>query len=313
MKFRTVVYPRPDSSYMPDNAGLEYGSLMFIPKPEDSQDTKKDYDCFIPNLLIRYDGRFGGSSKVLLFFHGNAEDVGLAEDLLHHLSESLEVHVIGVEYPGYGIYRDEEPCDEQIEKDALTVYEYLTDTFGLKEKDILLFGRSLGSGPSTFLAAKKNPGMLVLMSPFTSIKDVAGSLVGKWARFAVSDVFRNKEMMEEVNCPVFILHGEKDNLIPYSHAEELASKCKGVTDLQIPPNMDHNCFEFYDDLIQPLISFMIKNNILVHPTEDYAYKYADLEFPESLFDIPQWYKDEKNQKKMLQKSAVRDIATKWQS
>ena len=62
------------------------------------------------------------------------------------------------------------------------------------------------------------------MSPFTSIKDVAGSLIGGWVKFAVSDVFRNKDHMEEVSCPVYLLHGERDTLIPYSHAEELAAK-----------------------------------------------------------------------------------------
>ena len=102
-------------------------------------------------------------------------------------------------------------------------------------------------------------------------------------------------------------------MIPYSHSEELASKCKGITDLRIPAEMDHNNFDFYDDLIQPLISFMIKNNILVHPAEDFPYKFAELEFPEELYKIPDWYNEEKNQKKMQTKSRVRDIATKWQN
>jgi pimeloyl-ACP methyl ester carboxylesterase len=197
MKFRNIVYPSPESSYMPNNEGLEFGQVLYIPK-EDNKEKEESLQKYIPSLLIRYEGRFGGSSKVMVFFHGNAEDVGLAEDLLHHLSESLEVHVVAVEYPGYGIYRDESSTDQIIEEDAARVYEYLVDEFGVKEKDILLFGRSLGSGPASYLAAKKNPGMLVLMSPFTSIKDVAGSLIGKWVKFAVSDVFKNKEHMSSV-------------------------------------------------------------------------------------------------------------------
>ena len=83
--------------------------------------------------------------------------------------------------------------------------------------------------------------------------------------------------------------------------------------MRIPAEMDHNNFDFYDDLIQPLISFMIKNNILVHPAEDFPYKFAELEFPEELYKIPDWYNEEKNQKKMQTKSRVRDIATKWQN
>ena len=307
------MYPAPESSYMPDNEAFEHGTLMYIKKRPIQTTTGETKEGFIPNLLIRYDGRFGGSSKILVFFHGNAEDIGLAEDLLLHLSEALEVHVLAVEYPGYGIYRDESTDPESIEEDALAVYEYLTDDFGIKEQDIILFGRSLGSAPASYLAAKKNPGMLVLMSPFTSIKDAAGSLIGRWVKFAVSDIHRNKDHMESIDCPTYILHGELDTLIPYAHSEELASKLKGVTDLRIPPMMDHNNFEFYDDLVQPLISFMIKNNILVHPTEEYSYKLAELEFPEEAFEPPKWYKDERNQKKMQTKSAVRNIATKFQN
>jgi abhydrolase domain-containing protein 17 len=46
-----------------------------------------------------------GSSKILLFFHGNAEDIGLAMDLLVFIRDMLQVHVIAMEYPGYGIYQ----------------------------------------------------------------------------------------------------------------------------------------------------------------------------------------------------------------
>jgi hypothetical protein len=77
--------------------------------------------------------------------------------------------------------------------------------------------------------------------------------------------------------------------------------------------MDHNNFEFYDDLVQPLISFMIKNNILVHPTEEYTYKFAELEFPEEMFEIPSWYRDETSQKKMSQQSTIRKYAVKFQN
>lgn len=111
MKLRNIVFPAPESSYMPDDEGLEYGKLLYF-KKKTTEEPK-----YVPTLLIKYDGRYGGSSKVLLFFHGNAEDIGLAEDLLHHLSESLEVHVIAIEYPGYGIYRDEYSADNIIEED----------------------------------------------------------------------------------------------------------------------------------------------------------------------------------------------------
>ena len=55
----------------------------------------------IPVMLFRY---VDGSSKVVLYFHGNAEDVGLSTELLDHLMPTLKVHILAVEYPGYGIY-----------------------------------------------------------------------------------------------------------------------------------------------------------------------------------------------------------------
>jgi hypothetical protein len=76
----------------------------------------------------------------------------------------------------------------------------------LKEKDVLLFGRSMGSGPATFLAANNNPGALILMSPYTSIKNVVRNKVG-WLSAIVAEHFDNITLMPKVRCPTFIVHG----------------------------------------------------------------------------------------------------------
>ena len=105
----------------------------------------------------------------------------------------MKMHVMAVEYPGYGLYKTSKPDEEKIKNDADTVYDYLTEVCGVREKDIILFGRSMGSGPSSYLASRKNPGSLLLMSPYMSIKDAAKSLFG-WASFmsfVVYERFRN--------------------------------------------------------------------------------------------------------------------------
>ena len=93
-----------------------------------------------------------GASKLLIYFHGNAEDLGNSYELLEQLKNSLKMHVMCIEYPGYGIYPGK-PTAEGILEDALIVWEYLTLVVGLNPKDIILFGRSLGTGPATELAA----------------------------------------------------------------------------------------------------------------------------------------------------------------
>ena len=68
--------------------------------------------------------------------------------------------------------------------------------------------------------------------------------------------------MDKVTCPTFIVHGQLDKLIPISHAYQLKDKCSGPTFFLSPPNMTHNDFDFYEDLIRPLMRFLCQINIL---------------------------------------------------
>lgn len=64
----------------------------------------------------------------------------------------------------------------------------------------------MGSGPATYLAANFNPGALILMSPYTSIKNVVKNKVG-FLSFLVAEHFDNLKNMQKVDCPTFIVHG----------------------------------------------------------------------------------------------------------
>ena len=102
MELNSFLFPAPASSYTVNAA---VGDLLFIPRgPQQA----------IPCLYLPYTQ---GSSKLLIYFHGNAEDVGLACELLDYVRALLKVHVMAVEYPGYGIY-DGSPDAEQIIEDA---------------------------------------------------------------------------------------------------------------------------------------------------------------------------------------------------
>ena len=94
-------------------------------------------------------------------------------------------------------------------EDSEILYDYLTKVMGIPESSIILFGRSIGSGPATLLASKRKPGALLLMSPFTSIKDVAKNILGYMSFLSnvVYERFRNIDNIKKVKCPVFLLHG----------------------------------------------------------------------------------------------------------
>jgi pimeloyl-ACP methyl ester carboxylesterase len=122
----------------------------------------------------------------------------------------MEMHVLAIEYPAYGLYKMCSPDENQIKEDAEIVYKYLTKHIGIRHQDIILFGRSMGSGPATHLASLYPAHSLLLMSPYTSIKDVARTLLGRLSFLLtplVYERFRNIDTIKRSQCPVFLLHG----------------------------------------------------------------------------------------------------------
>jgi pimeloyl-ACP methyl ester carboxylesterase len=251
MDLNSIIFPAPTCSYTSSSFPDE---LFWIPHPTiSSQD--------IPCLYLPCPR---GSSKVMMYFHGNAEDIGLTYDLLDHLRLTLLVHIIAVEYPGYGIYTGS-PSASAITSDAVCVFDFLTDVLGINPRNIIVFGRSIGSGPATYLAANKQPGALLLMSAYTNMKAAVRSIAGRLAQYFVADRFRNIDLMPRVTCPTFLIHGQQDTLIPYSLSQELHEACSGPSSLILPKNMDHNQFDFYDDLSLPFAGFLIQCGISVYP------------------------------------------------
>ncbi len=65
------------------------------------------------------------SQKILIYFHGNGEDLGLLYDLVKFVSQNCKVNIIAVEYPSYGLYKDKEVSEERIISDAEVIYDYI--------------------------------------------------------------------------------------------------------------------------------------------------------------------------------------------
>ena len=96
---------------------------------------------------------------------------------------------------------------KQIQKDAETVYNFLIKTQGMNEKDIMISGRSIGSGPACHLAAMFNPRCLILISPIKSVNHIARKICGRLADILIEERFNNIEVVKNVKCPTVILHG----------------------------------------------------------------------------------------------------------
>ena len=171
-----------------------------------------------------------------------------------------------------------------IEEDALTVFDFFVKELGVNEKDIILCGRSIGSGPAVYCSANRNPGALILISPFKSIRETANSILGPF-KFIVADRFKNIDIIPKTTCPLLLIHGQKDNLIPFSHSIELSQKTSGPYELILPEEMDHNEFSLYEDFSEPITNFLKRHNLLVFSSTN------KFKLIQEIFDIPEYILD----------------------
>jgi abhydrolase domain-containing protein 17 len=254
MELNSILFPAPCQSY---TAGDYPENLIWIPKIPEVQS--------IPCFLLQY---LEGSSKLMIYFHGNAEDLGLSYEIVDMLRSVLHMHVLAVEYPGYGVYAGK-PGAEAILNDAECVYSFVL-SLGVKPENVIVFGRSIGSGPATFLAKTRKVCCLMLMSAYTSIKDAAKHFAGKLGESLIKERFENIKNMPSITCPTFLVHGIKDTVIPYQHSQRLHELCKGPSSLFLPSEMTHNNFDYCDDLILPIATFLSQAGINVNPTNEYS-------------------------------------------
>ena len=160
------------------------------------------------------------SKGVILYFHGNAGDLsrwGIVAE--YFVSQNYDVLIM--DYRGYG--KSKGKLSEQgFYDDAEFCYNYLLDSYS--EEEIVIYGRSLGTGIATYLASKHQPKQLILETPYYSILDVAKH---RFPVFPVTAVLRYKfpsnEFITTVNCPITMFHGTDDRVIPYSSAQKLKS------------------------------------------------------------------------------------------
>ncbi len=150
----------------------------------------------------------------LLFLHGNAEDLGSVRPVIddHH---ARGYSVFAVEYPGYGLSTGN--ASEAGNYAACTAAcNYLTTNLNISPNQIILYGRSLGSGPAVELATREPVAGMILDGAFTSIFRV----VTRW-KILPWDIFDNLAKAPRVKCPTLSIHGGQDRTVPFSHARKL--------------------------------------------------------------------------------------------
>lgn len=150
----------------------------------------------------------------LLYSHGNAEDIGQGLPKYYAL-QALGFSVFAYDYRGYGL-SDGKPSEPGVYEDINAAYRYLTENLDVPSRKIILYGRSVGGGPAVDLATREPVGGLILESTFVSAFRVLTRV-----QIFPFDKFANLQKIDEVRCPILILHGTEDEVVPLWHAEQL--------------------------------------------------------------------------------------------
>lgn len=155
---------------------------------------------------------------LVIYFHGNAEIIDFTYQRLRFYSEQMNFHLFLPEYRGYGRSTGS-PGQNNIHNDMKKFLQILQDKPEVDYEKIIYHGRSIGSGVACDLISYKKPQFLVLESAFYNLgRKVRGFFVpGAFLRHP----FRNNEVISQLDIPIFIIHGRKDQIFPIQHAIDL--------------------------------------------------------------------------------------------
>ncbi len=197
-----------------------------------------------------------GPRPTVIFAHGNGE---LIDDWEQEMRGLREAGVSGllVEFPGYG-YSEGAPSREAIRETFTAAYDWLVTEAGASTQRIVAYGRSLGGGAAADLALDRPVAALALQSTFTSAMAMARQML--LPGFLVRDPFDNQRAVADFAGPVLLMHGRRDDVIPYRHAEGLAQLREGleVIDLDCAHN---DCGPQWPFILSTLTAFMDEHGL----------------------------------------------------
>ncbi len=154
----------------------------------------------------------------VLYLHGNTGSLRRWGKRAPRFT-SLRHAVLMPDYRGYGKSTGR-LSEAALHADALAWFDKLAAMYG--EGNVVVYGRSLGTGMAVPLAAERKPRALVLESPFANMLDVARHYLAILPyRWLLKYRFRSDMAIKRVKCPVYIFHGKRDPLVPYGSALRL--------------------------------------------------------------------------------------------
>ena len=157
--------------------------------------------------------------KTVLFFHGNAGSLENRTYKLNHFKD-LNVNFLIIAWRGFNGNKGK-PSETGLYEDAESAIKWLKMK-GVNEKNIILYGESLGTGVAVEVAQNKNYAGIILESPFTSMVNMGKKHYPLFPiHLLLKDKFESYKKIKNVSAPLLILHGKKDKIVPFAMGKKM--------------------------------------------------------------------------------------------
>ncbi|XP_009366144.1 alpha/beta hydrolase domain-containing protein 17B [Pyrus x bretschneideri] len=246
----------------------EGGKLVFSGVTADKNMEVHLLDTKGGNKIVATFWRHPFARFTLLYSHGNAADLGQMHELFIELRAHLRVNIMSYDYSGYGASTGK-PSEFNTYYDIEAVYNCLKSDYEIRQEDLIVYGQSVGSGPTLHLASRlKKLRAVVLHSAILSgIRVLYPVKLTFWF-----DIFKNIDKIRHVSCPVLVIHGTEDEIVDLSHGKRLWELSKEKYDPLWVKGGGHCNLETFPEYIKHLRKFINAMEKLAHTKPQKAKK-----------------------------------------
>lgn len=194
-------------------------------------------------------------SNLVIYFGANAEELS---NLIPRVSKFDNWSIALINYRGYGA-SDGTPGEEELCSDSLDIYDYFASRNDINKNNIVIMGRSIGTGVATYLAEKRNTEAVILVSPFETLTSVVKEKcpilpVNMLLKYKFDSISR----APEIKSPLLVIVGSKDLFVPKWHSEKLAKAWGGQVEFEEITGAGHNTVDDGDEYWNNIYQYLSK-------------------------------------------------------
>lgn len=226
LEHRLIFHPSLEIRRTPRDVGLEYRDVYFT-----TSDAVRLNGWFIPH---------GKAKATLVWFHGNAGNIGDRVEHIERLHRKTEFNIFIFDYRGYGRSAGS-PSEAGSYLDGDAAMDFVRTELAIASQQLVIFGQSLGAAVAADIAGRHDSRAAILESPFASIRAMAkivlpflpiGPLLN--AKFDVID------KVGKIKAPLLVLHGDRDEIVPFEQGQQVFAAARQPKKFQRIEGAGHN-------------------------------------------------------------------------